>query len=396
METFENKQARVILKKGREKSLRNRHPWVFSGAVERMEGSFQNGDVLPVYNSETHFMGKGFVNTRSQIRVRLLSFEDKEIGPVFFRQRIKRALDLRDRFIPPQTSACRLVHSEGDLLPGLIVDRYGDALTVQFNTLGMFRIKAHIIKILIELLNPSSITEKSEAASLQEEGLAPLKEVLYGESPGIVQIEENGLKFFVDIPEGQKTGFFLDQRDNRRMIGELAAGKKLLNCFAYSGGFSVYAARNGAATTSLEISEPALALAKQNFSLNGWDPAGHQFICGNVFEFLREVQETYDIIVLDPPAFVKHKKDVEKAARGYKDINRLAMKRVGDGGLVLTCSCSSFLNWDLFQKIIFSAAREAGRSVQILARPGQPADHPLNIYHPEGEYLKTFLLRVFD
>jgi 23S rRNA (cytosine1962-C5)-methyltransferase len=196
--------------------------------------------------------------------------------------------------------------------------------------------------------------------------------------------------------EGQKTGFYLDQRDNRLMIGGLAAGKKVLNCFSYTGGFSIYAALNGAVTTSLDGSEPALSLAERNFALNGLETAAHQFVAGNAFEFLREKQENYDIIILDPPAFVKHKKDVEKAARGYKDINRLAIKQVQNGGLVFTCSCSSFVNWGLFQKIIFSAAQEAGRSVQILARPGQPPDHPISIYHPEGEYLKTFLLRVFD
>lgn len=396
MNTLENKQARVILKKGRSRSLKNRHPWVFSGGVEQIEGGFQPGDILSVYDSEKHFLGKGFINPHSQIRVRLLTVQDEEIDSAFFRRQVEHSLRLRETFIPPQTSAYRLIHSEGDFLPGLIVDRYNDLLVTQFNTLGMFRIKEHIVAILRELLHPQTIIEKTEASALREEGLKPVKEILQGEAPGIITIEENGIKFLVDIMEGQKTGFFLDQRDNHRMIGNLAAGKKVLNCFSYTGGFSIYAALNGAATTSLDSSEPALYLAERNFALNGLETAAHQFVAGNAFEFLREKQEIYDIIILDPPAFVKHKKDVEKGARAYKDINRLAIKQVQNGGLVLTCSCSAFVNWDLFQKIIFSAAQEAGRSVQILARPGQPADHPINIYHPEGEYLKTFLLRAFD
>lgn len=397
MNTLENKQARIILKRGRSRSLKNRHPWLFSGGVERIEGAFQPGDIVSVFDSENHFLGKGFINPNSQIRVRLLTFRDEEIDSAFFQRQIEHSLRLREMFIPPQTTAYRLVHSEGDFLPGLIVDRYNDLLVTQFNTLGMFRIKENIVAILQELLHPQTIVEKSEASALREEGLKPVKEILHGDAPGIVTIEENGIKFLVDIMEGQKTGFFLDQRDNRRITGNLAAGKKVLNCFSYTGSFSIYAALNGATTTtSLDSSEPALSLAQQNFPLNGLDATAHQFVAGNAFEFLREMQDTYDIIILDPPAFVKHKKDVEKGARGYKDINRLAIKQVQNGGLVLTCSCSSFVGWDLFRKIIFSAAQEARRSVQILARPGQPPDHPINIYHPEGEYLKTFLLRVFD
>lgn len=386
----------MILKKGREKSVKNRHPWIFSGAIERVEGSLQNGDILPVYNWQQHFLGKGFFNTNSQIRVRLLTFEEKTINQDFFQRRIEQAIQQRKHFVPPDTSAYRLIYSGGDLLPGLIVDRYADTLVTQFNTLGISRLKGEILNILLDLTAAQVIAEKSEAGSLKEEGLSPVKEIHHGKLSGPVQITENGINFLVNILEGQKTGFFLDQRDNRRRIGELAAGKKILNCFAYTGGFSVYAALEGASTTSLEISESALTLAKENFTLNGLDPAKHQFVAGNAFEFLRNLPETYDLIVLDPPAFVKHKKDIEKGTRGYKDINRLAIKQVHSGGLVLTCSCSPFVNWDLFRKIIFSAAQEAGRKVQILARPGQPADHPINIFHPEGEYLKTLLLRVFD
>lgn len=397
METLENQQARVILKKGRAKSALNRHPWIFSGAIDRVEGECEGGEVVPVYSAEKRLLGKGFFNPRSQIRVRLLSFEDQPVNREFFRRKIRQALELREKLIPAHTTACRLVHSEGDFLPGLVVDRYGKVLAAQFSSLGMAKLKPLMVEILKELLRPAAIFERSEGSALREEGLTPLKQSLWGETPGVVEILENNLRFRVDVPEGQKTGFYLDQRDNRRLIGELAAGSQaLLNCFSYTGGFSVYAALQGAATTSVDASEPALALARENFGLNGLNPEGHRFVPANVFEFLREPPETYDIIILDPPAFVKHRKDLEKAARGYKDINRLAIKQVKSGGLLLTCSCSHFVNRDLFRKIVFSAAQEAGRNVQILAQPGQPPDHPVNIFHPEGEYLKTLLLRVFD
>ncbi len=397
METLENQQARVILKKGRAKSALNRHPWIFSGAIDRLEGGCEGGEIVSVYSAEKRLLGKGFFNPRSQIRVRLLSFADEPVGREFFRGRVRQALELREKLVPAHTTACRLVHSEGDFLPGLVVDRYGDVLAAQCSSLGIAKLKPLMVEILKELLRPSAIFERSEGSALREEGLAPLKQSLFGEPPGLVEILENNLRFRVDVLEGQKTGFYLDQRDNRRLIGELAAdGKSLLNCFSYSGGFSVYAALRGAATTSVDASEAALSLAKENFGLNGLNPEDHRFVPGNVFEFLREPSESYDIIILDPPAFVKHKKDLEKAARGYKDINRLAIKQVNSGGLLLTCSCSHFLNRDLFRKIVFAAAQEAGRNVQILAQPGQPPDHPVNIFHPEGEYLKTLLLRVFD
>lgn len=397
METLENQQARVILKKGRAKSALNRHPWIFSGAIDRVEGGCEGGEIVPVYSAEKRLLGKGFFNPRSQIRVRLLSFEDGPVGREFFQRRIQQALELREKLIPAHTTACRLLHSEGDFLPGVVVDCYGEVLAAQFSSLGMAKLKPLMVEILRELLHPAAIIERSEGASLQEEGLAPVKQLLFGEQPGLVEILENDIRFRVDVLEGQKTGFYLDQRDNRRLIGELAAGNKtVLNCFSYTGGFSVYAALRGAATTSVDASEAALALAKENFGLNGLNPEDHRFIPGNVFEFLREPPQSYDVIILDPPAFVKHKKDLEKAARGYKDINRLAIKQVNSGGLLLTCSCSHFLNRDLFRKIVFSAAQEASRNVQILAQPGQPPDHPVNIFHPEGEYLKTLLLRVFD
>ncbi|RMI19224.1 MAG: class I SAM-dependent rRNA methyltransferase [Calditrichaeota bacterium] len=393
---LENRNARAIIKGEKLRSLRNRHPWIFSGAVERIEGEFQSGDILSVYAPDGRFLAKGFVNLHSQIRIRALTFREETITPDFFRRRMAEAMSFRRTFVPPQTTAYRLIHSDGDLLPGLIVDRYADVLVVQFNSLGIARLRPLVIEWLVETLRPRAIVERSEARILSEEGLEQVRQVLYGEAPAEVEILEHGVKFVVDVVEGQKTGFFLDQRENRRMIGELAAGKRLLNCFSYSAGFSVYAALRGAITTSVDISEPAIEMARRNFEINGLEVSRHRFVVANVFEYLREMEEPYDVIILDPPAFVKQRKHVARGAQGYKDINRLAILNSIIGGLILTCSCSAHVSWDLFQKIIFSAAREAGRNVQILGKQSQPVDHPINVYHPEGEYLKSMLLRVLD
>lgn len=396
MPSLENTSARVILKPGRDKSLKNRHPWVFSGGIAAIEGEFAPGDILPVFAAKGNLLGKGFVNPASQIRVRMLTIGGETVDAGLLERRLGQAQALREQFLPPDTDAYRLVHGEADLLPGLIIDRYGDNWVVQFHALGMARLKPQIVDILKKRFQPNAILDRCETKALTEEGLTPTREVLHGKLPEKVRFRENNLQFYADLLDGQKTGFFLDQRDNRALIGNVASGKRLLNCFSYTGGFSIYAAVNGASTTSLDISEPAIALAQENFALNGLDAQAHRFITANVFDFLRQPDQEYDVIVLDPPAFVKSKKHIDKGARGYKDINRLAIKQVADGGLVLTCSCSPFVDWHLFQQIVFSAAQEAGRQVQILARPGQPADHPVSIFHPEGEYLKTLLLRVVE
>ena len=395
MKHFENSNARVILNKDRQKSLLNRHPWIFSGAVDRIEGEFQPGEVLAVYSAEGEFLAKGFVNPRSQIVVRILTFQDEPVGEEFFLRRLRRAAELRQPFIPPHTNAYRLVHSDGDGLPGLIVDKYDAALVMQIFSRGMDRLRADILDWLRQLFDPDIVVEKSEARVLAEEGLEPRREVLVGEYRQPIQILEAGLRYEVDLLEGQKTGFFLDQRENRQRIGELAAGKRLLNGFSYTGGFSLAAARKGATTVSVEISESAQQLARRNFELNDLDPSRHGFITADVFDYLREMEEKFDVIVLDPPAFVKKKKHIQRGARGYKDINRLAMQKIVPGGYLLSCSCSHYINWDLFQKILFSAAAESQREVQVIGKFSQPPDHPFSIYHPEGEYLKSFLLKVW-
>ncbi len=397
MNIIENGEARVILKKKREKSVRNRHPWVFSGAIDRVEGAVSPGDMVALYSAAGDFVGKGFFNPHSQIRMRLLTFAPEPLDAGFFDRKIEQAMALRRPFFDEATNACRLIHSEGDSLPGLVLDRYADALVVQFNTLGMHRLREPLVELLRGRLAPAHVWDRSDPQALRNEGLPDAPAPWFAEDAiaPTVEILENGYRFKVDVLGGQKTGFFLDQRDNRRLAGQLCRGGAVLNCFAYTGGFSVYAAAAGVQCTSVEISDPALRLARENFALNGLDPDAHAFIGANVFEYLRTVPaDHFEMIILDPPAFVKHKAHLNKGARGYKDINRLAIGKVRSGGYVLTCSCSAFVNRDLFRKIVYSAAQETGRQVQIIAQPAQPPDHPINIFHPEGEYLKTLLLRV--
>lgn len=390
---MENLQARVRLKPGREKSIQGRHPWVFSGAIETVEGEATPGDLLKVVSHKGEFLAQGFYNPHSQIALRLLSFRKETLDADFFRQRLCQAIDFRTKMAIPST-ALRLVHGDADGLPGLVLDAYGPYLVLQISSLGMNRIKPQLLEILQELLSPEGIVERSESAGLKEEGLESNKVVLSGPAEPHTIIEENGARFAIDLLGGQKTGFFIDQRDNRKAVAAWTAGKRLLNCFSYTGGFSVLAALAGAQTTSVEISEPAQALARENFKLNGLDPEQHQFITANVFDYLRQLEPSYEMIVLDPPAFVKNKNHLKQACRAYQDINRIAMRQSLPDGLLLTCSCSHYLDWDLFQKILFSAATESGRQVQILQRLGQPLDHPVSLFHPEGEYLKAFLLRV--
>lgn len=391
---MENRKARLRLKAGREKSVQYRHPWVFSGAIAQLEGEAEPGDVLTLVSHRGEYLGQGFYNPHSQIVLRLLSFRKIKLDADFFRQRLLQAITFRRQLNLP-SNAFRLVHGEADGLPGLVVDAYGPFLVLQISCLGAARLRTLWVELLQELYQPEGIVERSESPSLREEGLAPMRQVLKGPSDPRVIIEEHNARFYVDLLAGQKTGFFLDQRDNRRLVAQLAAGKRLLNCFSYTGGFSVLAAQAGARTTSVEISESAQHLARENFRLNGLDPAQHRFECANVFDFLRQMQPEYEVIVLDPPAFVKHKAHLRQALRAYQDINRLAMRQSLPNGLLLSCSCSHYLDWSLFQKVLFSAALESGRQVQILQRLGPPADHPISLFHPEGEYLKAFLLRVY-
>lgn len=303
------------------------------------------------------------------------------------------------------TNSCRLIHAEGDLLPGLICDRYGDYLVLQLNTAGIERCRDWIIAILKDLLSPRMMYDRSDAGTRAQEGLpdstGPIVEdgssATGAAFPDLVEIHENGIKFLVDVKQGQKTGFYLDQRDNRSLIRGLAQGKRVLNCFSYTGGFSIYAAFGGAVSvTSVEASAEALALCKENMILNDIPLENQRLVKADVFQFLRDDQGEYDLIILDPPAFAKRKGQVKGAIRGYKDINLYAMKRLKKGGMMLTCSCSQHIDANLFQKILSYAAADASRQLQVLGAWGAPPDHPVALHHPEGAYLKAFLLRVVE
>ncbi|MCM8775789.1 MAG: class I SAM-dependent rRNA methyltransferase [Candidatus Omnitrophica bacterium] len=391
------KTLRCLLKKGKEKPLEGRHPWVFSGAIDQIDDGFETGDLIRVFSAENQFLGIGYLNPRSQIAIRMLAFEDISIGPEFFEKKISDAVALRQRFLPPQTNACRLINSEGDFLPGLVVDRYHEYLVVQFLTAGMDLWKEVIVAILLKTTSVRGIYEKDDTPERDWEGIPKRAGKLAGEEPpDFIEIEENGNLFLVDIHGGQKTGFFLDQRDNRWLVGRHSRGRRVLNCFAYTGGFGVYAAKGGAdEVVCVESSETALNVARENFSRNNLSFTHTQFVKEDVFDYFRKSRQEFDMIILDPPAFCKNKQQIQQASRGYKDINLYAIRRLSPGGLLFTASCSSYISSDLFQKIVFGAAKDAHRNLRILQKTSHAFDHPINIYHPEGEYLKG-LLCVID
>ncbi len=388
---------KIYLKAGKEKPLLARHHWVFSGAILKMEPTVGTGKVVDVYSSDHKYLGTGVFNEKTSIAVRMLSFTPTRIDANFLWDRLHRAYELRKQFFPDEsvTNAYRVFHAEGDFLPGLVVDRYGTGLVVQLSVLGLEPFREDIAESLSAMMKPSFLYERSEGHSRSEEGLAASQGLLRGSLPESLVIVEDGMRFAVDVTTGQKTGFFLDQRDNRRLVRDTSKGKKVLNCFGYTGAFSVAAVAGGALrTVTVDSSAPALEAARENFRLNGIDAGQHDFIRANVMELLRKPGEKYDFIILDPPAFAKHQNAVQAAFHGYKDVNLHAIKAVVPGGLLLTCSCSAHVDAALFQKIVFTAAADAGRNVQIIRKMAQPVDHPVNLFHPETEYLKALLLRV--
>jgi len=387
------KERTVILKKNRDKPIRQRHHWIFSGAVQSLP-DFEDGEILPVAASGGEFLGSAYFNRKSAIIGRMLSF-DRTPPLRSIEQRLSEALALRRKLVQPTSNAQRLVNGEGDGMPGLVVDRYDDVLVIQIATLGMERLKSVIVDHLVKALSPRSIYEKSDQPTRREEGLPEFEGRLYGEEVKTVEIREDGLRFLVEIQDSQKTGFYLDLREMRRLVRSVAEGRRVLNCFCYTGGFSAAALAGGAVSVdSIDSSEPAISVAKRNLSLNGFSENGNGFVAADVFEFLRRETPPYDFVILDPPAFAKRKTDVIPACRGYKDINRLALKKTGAHGLLLTLSCSHFVDEALFRQVVFQAAAEAGRDARIIQRHRLAYDHPINVYHPESEYLKGFLLYV--
>lgn len=390
---------RVVLKPGREKPVRNGHPWVFSGAIGRIEGQAADGEAIDVTDARGDFLARGLLNRRSQIVVRLFSWEaGADLTPELLHERIAAADARRAGVLPRDTDAYRVVFSESDGLPGLIVDRYGDLLAVQCSTLGMQRRKGAVVAALRALFDPAAIVERPDGETLTREGLAAQGGALLGAVPGEAEIAEYGLRFLVDLEGGQKTGFFLDQRDNRRRVANYCADARVLNCFAYTGAFAVYAAAAGAAQViNVDTSAEALRLAERQLALNGFAAAGDEYRNGDVFQVLREYRERderFDVIILDPPKFAHSAEQVTRATRGYKDINLLALQLLNPGGILATFSCSGLVSADLFQKVIFGASVDAHRPAQIIERLTQAPDHPVLLSFPESEYLKGLICRA--
>lgn len=386
--------AAVILKPGKEKAIKNRHHWIFSGAIQTFP-AFEDGALLPVHSSLGEMLGSAYFNSKAKIIGRMVSFTDEDPFEVI-KSNILNAIALRESFYDPtQTNAYRLINGEGDFIPGLVIDKYNTTLAVQYSTLGMEKLSPWVIDILKQRIKPASIYEKSTSPSRKEEGLKEVQRTLLGSIESDIAISENGLKFWVDVPGGQKTGFFLDQSAMRHWVRQLSKGKRVLNAFCYTGGFSIYAlAGEALKVDSVDISSKAIEMVCKNASLNGFALPSKQAICADVFQFLRDNPLEYDLIILDPPAFAKRKGDVIAACRGYKDINRLAMEKLPPRSLLLTCSCSYHVDEMLFRQVLFQAAVEAKRKVRIIGRHRQAFDHPVNLCHPEGEYLKSFLLEV--
>jgi 23S rRNA (cytosine1962-C5)-methyltransferase len=388
----------IYLKAGRERPVLNGHPWIFSGAVERVEGGGRTTELVDVYDHKKTWLARGFYNPKSQIRARLLTWRKEDIDGEFFSRRLAHALAFRGAHLPPSTTAYRIINGEGDFLPGVTVDRYGGFLVCQIFSAGMALFKNDIVDYLSRIDSIEGVFERSEGRIGDEEGLEPCVGVLSGAAPpDVIPIQENAFKFLVDVRRGQKTGFFLDQRDNRAFVCAIAREKTVLNCFAYSGAFSVYAFAGGAReVVTLDSSLPALELAEESLRLNGFGNCPGEILKGDAFAYLKEIERKFDLIVLDPPSLAHRRSDVETAAGGYKFLNLHALKHLNPGGLLLTFSCSQHVPLDLFQKIVFGAAVDAGRKVALIKRLGQPLDHPVSLHHPEGEYLKGFALHALD
>ena len=384
---------RIVIKKGREIPLLHGHPWIFSGALARADKEIERGEVVLATTNSGQPLALGFFNY-GDIAFRVLT-EDVTaiIDKNFWRRRIREALALRTKIITPATDAYRLVNAEGDKLPGLVVDRYGDCLVFSVGTAGIERWREALIEILADETGAKTIYERSEGRSRKLEGLTDRIGPASGEAPEAMDILENGLRFEVDIQAGQKTGFFLDQRGSRELVGRLSRGASVLNCFSYTGAFSLYAARGGARrVVSVEASAAANEIAARNFRRNGLNPELHPILTADCFEFLRQTTDLYDVIILDPPAFAKSRKDLNRAAHGYKEINMQAARRLAAGGLLATFSCSNHLDEELFGKIVLGAVRDAGKTAQLLSRTSAGPDHPVNLAHPEGRYLKGLFL----
>lgn len=391
----------VVLKKGKEKAVHQKHPWIFSGAIDKVKGNPLNGEVIKVLAADQSFLGYGYYNGQSRVAVRLLEWEeDNIIDKAWYELRLKNAIASRAHLLSDlETNTCRLVFSEADYLPGLIVDKYADYLSLQILSAGMENVKAELIEILIAELNPIGIFDKSDANARTHENLEVSQGLLWGETPPeFIEVKENGVRYHINIADGQKSGFYCDQRDNREILAAYTKDKEVLDCFCYSGGFTLNSLKHGAKhVTSVDSSALAIETLKHNLGLNGFMEHQQTSVQSDVNKQLRAFKEDgklFDVIVLDPPKYAPSRSALDRAARAYKDLNRLGMLLLKKGGILATYSCSGAVDLDTFKQIIAWAALDAGREVQIIKQFHQPEDHPVRISFPEGEYLKGLLLRV--
>jgi 23S rRNA (cytosine1962-C5)-methyltransferase len=390
----------VILKKGKEKAAILRHPWIFSGAIDKIKGKPENGELVNVISAEKEFLAYAYYNDQSRVALRLLEWdENTTVDQEWYTQKLKSAIAARKHLLNEETNTCRLVFSEADFLPGLIVDKYADFLSLQILSAGMENIKEDLINILRAELNPTGIFDKSDAGARKHENLEPTQGLLWGEAPPeFIEVKENGISYHINIADGQKSGFYCDQRDNRLILAEYTKDKTVLDCFCYSGGFTLNSLKQGAAhVTSVDSSGLALETLQHNLGLNGFSADKQDSIQSDVNKQLRAFKEEgklFDVLVLDPPKYAPSRSALDRAARAYKDLNRLGMLLLNKGGILATYSCSGAVDMETFKQIIAWAALDAGREVQIIKQFHQPEDHPVRISFPEGEYLKGLLLRV--
>ena len=388
--------ARVFLRKTRETRVHSGHPWVFLSDTDKVEGEFVNGDVVDVVSWRGTFLGKAFYNPKSQIALRMLTTHDEPVDEAFFRRRIEAAWEYRQRFCDPMS--CRLIYSESDFLPGLIVDKFGDVLVVQSLCLGIDRWKDTIVAELADVIKPRGIYERDDVPVRRLEGMEQKTGLLWGDVPDGVDMWENGIHFTVDVKNGQKTGFFLDQKENRAALEPLVKGARVLDCFCHNGSFALHAAKYGASDVlGVDISEDALAVARENARYNGLDNV--RFEAHNCFDHLRELtdaKEKFDVVILDPPAFTKTRAAVEGALRGYKEINLRGLKLTREGGFLVTCSCSQHVSPQQFHDVVCQAARESKKKIRLVENRTQGHDHPILPASPETQYLKCMILQVMS
>ncbi len=391
--------TKIVLKSGKDQSVKRFHPWIFSGAIKKAYGVLEEGDLVEVFSNQDEFLGIGHYQVGS-IAIRIVSFEKVDPDYDFWKSKIEKAWNYRKNLgfdKNTETNVFRLIHAEGDGMPGLIVDYYNGTAVMQMHSVGMYLIREELVKALKEVLGDKlkSVYDKSAKTLPFKANINPEDSFLFGRGETQTEVLEYGLTFKVDWEEGQKTGFFIDQRENRRLVQQYAAGRYVLNMFCYTGGFSFYAMKGGAKLVhSVDASAKAIDLTNENVTLNFANDTRHEAFVADGFEYLKDIKDKYDFIILDPPAFAKHRDTLPQALKGYKRINTRAFEQIRSGGVLFTFSCSQVVSKDKFREAVFSAAAISGRNVRILHQLSQPTDHPVNIYHPESEYLKGLVLYV--